>query len=56
MQTRDEVEGLHNYVIFLSYFINKLVYVPVVVTVIPSNYVVSRQFSEASTAVVFIAS
>ena len=44
MQTRDEVEGLHNYLIFLSYFINKLVYLPVVVAIIPSNYVVSRQF------------
>ena len=49
MQTRDEVEGLHNYLIFIiylsyRYFINELGYLPVVVAIIPSNYVVSRQF------------
>ena len=43
MQNRDEVEGLHNNLIFLSYFLNKLVYLPLVVAIIPSNYVVSRQ-------------
>ena len=44
MQTRDEVEGLHNYLIFLSYFINKLVYLPVAVAIIPRIGVVSCQF------------
>ena len=44
MQTRHEVEGLHNYLIFLSYFINKLVYLPVAVAIIPRIGVVSCQF------------
>ena len=44
MQTREEVEGLLNYLIFLSYFINNFFYLPVVVAIIPSNGVVSCQF------------